>query len=67
MLKIHMQLKSMWANVDQRARHYGYKQEWVWHRELTNNNAWLNKLPAIQLLKLLGSGVRLGTMLGRDT
>ena len=67
MLKIHMQLKSIWANVDQVARHYGYTWVWAWKRELANNNAWLNKLPAIQLLKLVGSGVRLGTMLGRDT
>ena len=67
MLKIHMQLKFMWANVEARARDYGYNWEWAWRREVTNNNAWLNKLPAMEILKLLGSGVRLGTMLGRDT
>ena len=57
----------MWANVEHRAKGYGYHWEWAWRREVTNNNAWLNKLPAIELLKLVGSGVRLGTMLGRDT
>lgn len=67
MLKIHMQLKSIWGHVEDKARAYGYHWEWAWRREVTNNNAWLNKLPAIELLKLLGSGVRLGTMLGRDT
>ena len=67
MLKIHMQLKAIWANVERRASGYGYKWEWAWKRELTNNNAWLNKLPALELFKLLGRGVRLGTMLGRDT
>ncbi|KAL9133546.1 MAG: hypothetical protein Q9175_005272 [Cornicularia normoerica] len=66
-LKIHMQLKSIWEHVERRAKDYGYHWEWAWRREVTNNNAWLNKLPAIVLLKLLGSGVRLGTMLGRDT
>ena len=67
MLKVHMQLKAIWANVERHAKDYGYEWEWAWHRELTNNNAWLNKLPALELLKLLGRGVRLGTMLGRDT
>ena len=62
-----MQLKSFWGHVEHIARDYGYHWEWAWKREVTNNNAWLNKLPAIQLLKLVGSGVRLGTMLGRDT
>lgn len=62
-----MQLKSLWAHVEHGARGYGYLWEWAWRREVTNNNAWLNKLPVIELLKLLGSGVRLGTMLGRDT
>ena len=62
-----MQLKSLWAHVEYAARGYGYFWEWAWRREVTNNNAWLNKLPVIELLKLLGSGVRLGTMLGRDT
>ena len=67
MVKIHMQLKSIWSHVEHRARGYGYEWEWAWRKELTNNNTWLNKLPTIELLKLLGSGVRLGTMLGRDT
>lgn len=67
MAKIHFQLKSMWAHVEMRAKYYGYEWEWAWKRELTNNNAWLNKLPALQLLKLAGKGARLGPMLGRDT
>lgn len=67
MLKIHFQLKAMWAHVEARARDFGYNWEWAWRRELTNNNAWLNKLPAIELLKLAGRGTRLGPMLGRDT
>ena len=57
----------MWAHVEDRARDFGYNWEWAWRRELTNNNAWLNKLPAIELLKLAGRGTRLGPMLGRDT
>ena len=67
MLKIHMQLKQIWIQAEHSAKAYGYQWEWAWRREVTNNNAWLNKLPAMELLKVLGSGVRLGTMLGRDT
>ena len=66
MLKMHFQLKGMWAHVEARARELGYNWEWAWRRELTNNNAWLNKLPAIEFLKLAGRGTRLGPMLGRD-
>ena len=62
-----MQLKFQWSNVEALARRYGYRWEWAWKREVTNNNAWLNKLTVLELLKLVGSGVRLGTMLGRDT
>ena len=68
MLKMHYQLKALWLHAERLAEHgYGYKREWVWRREVTNNNAWLNKLPALELLKYLGQGVRLGTMLGRDS
>lgn len=67
MAKMHLQLKSMWMNVEKRTRDYGYKWEWSWRREVTNNNTWLNKLPVLETLKLLGRGVRVGTMLGRDS
>jgi len=67
MTRIHYQLKSMWAHVETRAKDYEYVWEWAWKRELTNNNAWLNKLSALELLKVAGKGVRLGPMLGRDT
>lgn len=67
MARIHYQLKTMWAHIEKKAVQYGFKWEWAWRRELTNNNAWLNKLPIIDILNILGPGVRLGTMLGRDT
>jgi len=67
MAKIHLQLRSMWMNLERRAREYGYRWEWAWRRELTNNNAWLNKMPFLEMMKLLGQGVRVGTMLGRDS
>ncbi|KAI9778631.1 MAG: tyrosyl-tRNA synthetase [Candelina submexicana] len=67
MVSMHYQLKRLWANVEQLSRKYGYQWEWAWHRELVNNNAWINKLPILKVLQLLGPGVKLGTMLGRDT
>lgn len=68
MAKMHFQLKALWVHVEKLTnREYGYKWEWAWRREVANNNAWLNKLPALELLKYLGQGVRLGTLLGRDS
>ncbi|KAL8959265.1 MAG: hypothetical protein Q9183_005665, partial [Haloplaca sp. 2 TL-2023] len=67
MLTMHYQLKAIWSNVEQEGRKYGYQSEWAWRRGIFNNNAWLNKLPFIEMLRLLGSGTRVGTLLGRDT
>ena len=68
MAGMHIQLKTMWANMEHHARFkHGYVWEWAWRRELVNNNIWMNKLPALELLKVLGMGTRIGTMLGRDT
>ena len=66
MARMHVQLKCMWANVEQHVRKYNYKWEWAWHRELANNNAWLNKLEITEVLRVLGSGFRVGKMLGKD-
>ncbi|KAI9887999.1 MAG: tyrosyl-tRNA synthetase [Watsoniomyces obsoletus] len=67
MTNMHYQLKLLWKNVELHARKHGYEWEWAWKRELANNNAWLNKLTVNDFLNLLGSGVRLGTMLSRET
>lgn len=67
MVNMHYQIKKLWSNVELYARKYGYNWEWAWHRELVNNNAWMNKLPLMEVLQILGPGMRIGTMLGRDT
>lgn len=67
MVNMHYQLESMWECAEKRLNEYGSERKKSWTRELANNNTWLDKLPAMQLLKMLGPGVRLGTMLGRDT
>ncbi|KAL9127598.1 MAG: hypothetical protein Q9217_003556 [Psora testacea] len=66
MFKMHSQLEALWANVEVHVRKHGYKREWASKSELVNNNTWLNKLPAMELLRVLAPGVRLGAMLGRD-
>jgi len=67
MMSMHFQLKKLWVNVEAYGRKYGYEHEWAWHRELVNNNAWWNKLPMLEVLQILGPGMRLGSMLARDT
>lgn len=67
MTAMHYQLKRLWQNVDAAGRKYGYKFGWAMHRELVNNNAWTNKLTLLEFLQVLGPGMRMGTMLGRDT
>lgn len=67
MVAMHYQLKKLWQNVEVAGRKYGYKFDWAMHRELVNNNAWTNKLSLLEFLQVLGPGMRMGTMLGRDT
>jgi tyrosyl-tRNA synthetase len=67
MTNMHYQMKKLWVNVEQYGKKYGYNWEWAWKRELVNNNTWMNKLPIMEVLQMLGPGMRIGTMLGRDT
>jgi len=67
MVNIHFQLKKLWVNVEAYGLKYGYKWEWAWKRALLNNNAWMNKLPVMELLQIMGPGIRLGPMLAKDT
>jgi tyrosyl-tRNA synthetase len=67
MVNIHYQLKKMWLNVEAYGSKYGYKWEWAWKRALLNNNTWMNKLPIMELLQILGPGMRIGPMLAKDT
>ncbi|KAI9743584.1 MAG: tyrosyl-tRNA synthetase [Claussenomyces sp. TS43310] len=67
MVAMHYQLKKLWINVEAYGRNFGYVHDWAWHRELVNNNAWMNKLSIMEVLQVLGSGMRMGTMLAKDT
>jgi tyrosyl-tRNA synthetase len=67
MVNMHYQLKKLWLNVEAYAKKYGYVSTWSWHRELVNNSAWMNKLTLMEVLQILGPGMRMGAMLARDT
>ncbi|KUI70551.1 Tyrosine--tRNA ligase, mitochondrial [Cytospora mali] len=64
---IHYQLITIWKHVEQASRRFGYEKEWVWRRGIVNNNAWWNKMPMLDVVKQLGSQMRMGPLLSRDT
>lgn len=67
MVGMHFQMKKIWMNVEALGRKYGYEKEWAWHRELVNNHTWLQKSSVLDMLHLLGSGLRMGALLAKDT
>jgi tyrosyl-tRNA synthetase len=69
MVSMHYQLKKLWANIEAYGKRHGFyeKKPWALHRELVNNHHWWNKLPLLEVLQTLGPGMRLGSMLARDT
>lgn len=67
MVAMHYQMKRLWLNVEIYARKYGYEWNWSWKKELVNNNRWINKLPIMDVLSVLGPGLRMGAMLAKDT
>ena len=67
MVKMHYQLKTLWANVEKYGKKYGYHYQWAWKRGLLNNNMWMNKLTLMEIIQTLGPGMRMGAMLARDT
>lgn len=67
MTRIHFQLKKLWMNVEEQGRRNGFIRDWAWKRALVNNNVWWNKLPMLDVLKKIGTSIRIGPMLGRDT
>ncbi|ETS75232.1 hypothetical protein PFICI_13716 [Pestalotiopsis fici W106-1] len=65
--KIHYQLKSLWRNVDARAKHYKYEKDSSWSRAIMNNSIWLNSTPIMEIVGRLFKGMRMGPLLSRDT
>ncbi|RDW81384.1 tyrosine--tRNA ligase MSY1 [Aspergillus mulundensis] len=67
MASMHMQLKKLGMSIERYGQRHGYKRQLIWKRALENNNVWWNKTPLIEVLRDLGSYMRLGPMLGRET
>lgn len=64
---LHTQLEGLWENVLRYGERHGDQIEGRGRRELLNNAQWLDQLSMLEFLRLLGNGMRLGAMLGRDT
>jgi tyrosyl-tRNA synthetase len=64
---IRRQLDKLWTNVKCLGIKHHYSQTTSRRREILNNRDWLEKLNAVELMRDLGSGMRLGTMLSRDS
>ena len=61
---MYEQTGKLWDNAMRHARRHGYNEG---EHSLLDNSEWLDKLNALNFLKTLGNGMRLGMMLGRDT
>ncbi|KAJ4992737.1 Tyrosine-tRNA ligase, mitochondrial [Stagonosporopsis vannaccii] len=64
---IRRQLEQLWTHVQCLGIKHHYPQETSRKQDVLNNRAWLEGLSAISLMRDLGSGMRLGTMLSRDS
>jgi tyrosyl-tRNA synthetase len=64
---IQRQLETLWTNVKCLGIKHQYSQVISRKREILNNKKWLEKLSAVEMMRDLGSGMRLGAMLSRDS
>ena len=64
---MHTQLKKLGVLIERSAKNHGYWREWAWKRAVINNTEWWDRLPMIDFLKIMGRGMRMGPLLGRDT
>ena len=67
LVSMHYQLERLWLNVETYGKKYGYIPNGTWKRALFNNGAWWDKTTLIEVLQTLGPGMRMGSMLARDT
>jgi tyrosyl-tRNA synthetase len=61
------QLLGLWVNVKCLGIKHQFSQYTSRKRSLLNNGTWLKHLTAVNLMRDLGSGMRLGSMLARDS
>ncbi|KAF3051622.1 tyrosyl-tRNA synthetase [Didymella keratinophila] len=64
---IRRQLDQLWNHVKCLGIKHHFSPETSRKQVILNNRDWLEKLNAVELMRDLGSGMRLGTMLSRDS
>jgi tyrosyl-tRNA synthetase len=64
---MHYQFKKIWVNVDSEAKRRGYEWEWSWRRGIVQNGMWWGKVTFAEVMRRLGEGMRMGSLLSRDT
>lgn len=64
---IRGQLDTLWTHVKCLGIKHNYSPEISRQQQILNNRTWLEKLNAVELMRDLGSGMRLGSMLSRDS
>lgn len=66
--KIHGQLSQLWIGAEHELTRHGLSADAsIRQRKIVTNNSWLERTPMLDIMRQLLPGVRLGTMLGRDT
>jgi tyrosyl-tRNA synthetase len=64
---INGQLGHLWTHVKCLGIKHQYSQLTSRKQDILNNRKWLENLNAVELMRDLGSGMRLGSMLARDS
>jgi tyrosyl-tRNA synthetase len=64
---IKHQLQRLWTNVKCLGIKHQYSNMISRKQAILNNKTWLGNLSAVELMRDLGSGMRLGAMLSRDS
>ncbi len=66
-IRIQNQLHGVWQNIEAVARKHNSDWKQARRKEELNNSTWWDVLPMLEFLQVLGPGMRLGSMLARDT
>lgn len=61
------QVQGLWANAVEYGARHGYKRSQHGKMKLLDNKEWLLRLNVVDFLRMLGTNMRIGAMLGRDT
>lgn len=66
-LSMRRQIDRLWTNVKCLGLKHHFPEQTSRTRKFLDNHSWLENLSAIDLMRDLGSGMRLGSMLARDS